>query len=384
VILFVILGQLEVGPTTVRAQWRGELVVGARAFQDAEGPGGRAGEELDLELRPRAGIEWSHGTQRLDIAPFLRVDLLGDGRSQLDLRELAWTGLWNDWVVSAGFREVFWGVTESSNVVDVINQRSPAGSLDGFEKLGQPMVGVRLDRAWGLVELMLLPWFRERQFEGRAGSLWSPLAVSDGATDYESEAGRHHVDWAVRWSHTFGDVDLAVAHLAGTSREPTLQRGASDGGHELWIPYYELTDVTGAEFQWTTGAWLWKAEAMTRTSTDGRYGAGVGGLEYAVGDFLSLFAEFALDTRGSDALTSFENDAYIGARLLFQDGQARVGFFVDTRSGNRILRASFQKRLGDRFTADLGARWHGGDSGAEPQCAPWQGSLLSFALVTYF
>jgi hypothetical protein len=380
----VVVGQVVLGADVVRGQWQGKVVVGARAFGSLGHSEDRASSELDLELRPRFGVEWGDGTHRVDVEPFLRVDLLGDGRTRFDLRDLAWTGVWDEWFAYAGIREVFWGVTESSNVVDIINQRSPVGAYDGYEKLGQPMIGVGLVQGWGVVEAALLPGFREREFVGRAGNLWSPHAVDEGSASYESEAGSGHVGWTIRWAHTIGDLDVALTHFAGTSREPRFRLGVVEAAsREVLIPHYELTDQTGAELQWTAGAWLWKVEAMTRTSAGGRYGAGVAGLEYAVADYFSLFAEYALDTRGDDAMTSFEHDAHLGAQLLQQDGRARVGIFVDTRSGNRIFRASFERRLGDRFTLDLGARWFGGDVSAEPPYAPRQESLIYMALVTY-
>lgn len=382
-IVTLALGQIAADATIVRAQWRGELVLAGRAFRGAEGSDHRDGSELDLALSPEFGVEWADASHRLEIRPFARLGLLGGGRTSVDIRDLAWIGVWNAWVVSAGIREVFWGVTESSNPVDILNQRCPTASIEGYEKLGQPMLGVGLAQEWGLVEFSLLPGFRERQFAGRAGSLWSPVAVRDEAAEYASGAGRRHVDWAVRWSHTVGDVDLALVHFAGTGREPELRPRAGDGESEAWIPFYAPTHLTGAEFQWTAGAWLWKAEAVTRTSGGGRYGAGVAGLEYTVADYLSLYAEFTLDTRGRGAMTSFESDAYLGAHLWLPDGEARVGLFVDARSGNRILRAGLRKRVSDRVTAEFGMRWFGGDFRAEPPLAPRQESVFSVALVTH-
>lgn len=378
------LGQLAADPTAGCAQWRGELTLAGRAFRGPVGSADPPGSELDFEFSPQLAVAWGDGSHRVDIRPFARVDLLGHARTRLDLRDLAWTGVWDAWIVSAGMREVFWGVTESSNPVDILNQRSPVASYEGYEKLGQPMVSLGLARAWGLLQLTLLPGFREREFAGRAGNVWSPIALDEGPAEFESGAGRRHVDWAVRWSHTIGDVDLAVTHFAGTSREPTLTPGVSEDGSEIRVPFYELTHATGVELQWTTGAWLWKAEASTRTSVAGRYAAGVAGMEYAVADYLGLSAEFALDTRGGEAMTSFENDAYVGARLWLPDGQARVGLFVDVRSGHRILRTSLRKRLSDRFTAEVGVRWFGGDPAAEPPSANRQESLLWLAISTYF
>ena len=43
-----------------------------------------------------------------------------------------------------GLRKVYWGVTESQHLVDVINQTEGVENLDGEDKLGQPMLNLAL------------------------------------------------------------------------------------------------------------------------------------------------------------------------------------------------------------------------------------------------
>ena len=52
----------------------------------------------------------------------------------------------------AGIGRVFWGVTESYHLVDVINQTDLVENVDRKDKLGQPLVNFTLVRDWGALE----------------------------------------------------------------------------------------------------------------------------------------------------------------------------------------------------------------------------------------
>ena len=76
-----------------------------------------------------------------------------------------------------GIRKEFWGVTEFQHLVDVINQTDGVEDFDGEDKLGQQMVNLSLVNDWGIVDLFLLPGFRERTYAGEEGRLRGPLVV---------------------------------------------------------------------------------------------------------------------------------------------------------------------------------------------------------------
>ena len=91
-------------------------------------------------------------------------------RTHFDIRELFGLWVFERWELGVGIRKVFWGVTESQHLVDIINQTDLVDSIDGEEKLGQPMVNVSIPHEWGTVDLFILPYFRERTFPGRDGT----------------------------------------------------------------------------------------------------------------------------------------------------------------------------------------------------------------------
>ena len=133
------------------------------------------------------------------------------------------------------------------------------------------------EKDWGLLEFFLLPYFRERTYPGIDGRLRTPLVIDTDNPLYESSAGEHHTDLALRWSHYFGDVDIGVSVFHGTGREPGLVPGANG---EALAPYYHQVTQVGLDVQYTREAWLWKLEAIGRDGLDDRFFATVAGFEY--------------------------------------------------------------------------------------------------------
>ena len=75
------------------------------------------------------------------------------------MRELYWRGVFGDLEVKAGAVKVFWGVTESQHLVDVINQADLVENIDSEDKLGQPMINLSWGKDWGTLELFVLPYY---------------------------------------------------------------------------------------------------------------------------------------------------------------------------------------------------------------------------------
>jgi len=80
------------------------------------------------------------GNQSIVITPFLRLDENDAERTHFDFREFLYQYNADNWEVRVGFGKVFWGVAESRNVVDIINQRDLVEGIISDEKLGQPPV----------------------------------------------------------------------------------------------------------------------------------------------------------------------------------------------------------------------------------------------------
>lgn len=347
--------------------WRisGMMAAEARGFADSPAYEGQSGNgQASWILSPEFDRQSVNGRQQFRIVPFLRLDNIDDERTHFDIREAYWRNLGDSWELTVGFNRVFWGVTESRHLVDVINQTDMVEDIDGEEKLGQPMIQLATDRAWGRFEAFALLGVRERTFSGADGRLRTPLPVDDDAAVYESAAGGSRIDGALRWSHYFGDWDVGAYWFHGTGREPQLN---PDPVGERLIPFYAVTQQVGVDVQYTRNAWLWKLESIAREGQGTTFGASVAGFEYTfyqVGRSaadIGLLVEYLYDGRDETAPpTIYDDDLFVGSRLAFNDAldtQLLGGVIVDRNDGSVAALLEAERRIGSRIKLELEARW---------------------------
>jgi len=343
--------------------WRGFVAAQERLFSDEPADPRQHGNNFSVSAQPELYHEWADGKQSLTFVPFARLDQGDDERTHADIRELAWGYVARDYEWTVGISKVFWGVTESQHLVDIINQTDLVEELDGEEKLGQPMVNLSLIRDWGTVGLFVLPGFRERTFAGVHGRPRIIPRVEKELTRYESSREQKHVDYAVRWSHYFGDMDIGLSWFHGTSRDPLLFP-ATDDGEIVLAPFYQIIDQAGLDVQLTKGNWLWKLEAINRDGDYAKFRAATGGFEYTFyGLFdtpadLGLVMEYLYDSRGELATTPFEDDFLTGLRFTFNDAQstdALLGAIKDKHDDSFLITLEANRRLGESWKMSLQA-----------------------------
>lgn len=322
-----------------------------------------------LALQPEVVYEWNSGNDRLTIEPFLRLDANDDHRTHADLREASWLHQSEHWDLVMGLSKVFWGVTESRHLVDIINQTDRVEDIDFEDKLGQPMVNVTLLHDWGALGLYVLPGFRERTFPDEDARLRGPLSVDVDHPSFEASADAAHVDFAGRWAHTLEEWDIGLAYFYGTSREPRfLPRGLSNGSMVL-IPRYDLIHQGSLDLQYTFDAWLWKLEALTRSGQGHQFFASVAGFEYTFFQILDsptdlgLLMEYQYDGRDDNPsiapFTFNDDDIFLGTRLTLndeQDSTLLAGTTIDLGSSATILFVEAERRLGDHWKLEIEAR----------------------------
>lgn len=261
---------------------------------------------------------WQSDNTIINIKPFARVDSHDSERTHLDFRELRLLHYWDDYEVSAGIGRVFWGVTESTHLVDVINQTDGVEGFDGEDKLGQPMLRFKAVKSFGTFESFVLPYFRERTIPSRKSRLGLPTKLADSVT-YESSQEEKHIDVALRYSHTADTVDFALSYFKGTNRDPYFQRA-----EDSIAPYYAQMNQLGLELQTVQGDWLWKLEARYRDSLSNEI-ATTAGFEYTQVGVLDTYydlgwiAEYSYDNQ-TYALN--QNDVFVGWRLAFNDADS--------------------------------------------------------------
>lgn len=316
---------------------------------------------------PEIVYDWNDGDDRLTLEAFLRYDEDDARRSHSDLRAANWLHAGQDWDLVIGLHRVFWGVIESRHLVDIVNQTDGVEDIDAEDKLGQPMINLNLDRDWGRISGFVMSGFRERSFASGSARLGGPIAVDTDRASFESGAKHAHPDLALRWFHSIGKWDIGLAHFWGTSRAPRLIATPAPGGGLALVPRYDLIHQTSADVQLTTGAWLLKLEALTRSGHGDRFAAASGGLEYTFYQLaggrtdLGLLAEYHYDGRdSSDApATFFDHDVFAGARLTLNDeadSAILIGAIVDRRDGSTLFQAEAVRRVFENWKVEIEAR----------------------------
>lgn len=203
--------------------------------------------------------KWDDGSQSLTFKPFYRFDEMDDERTHGDIRELLWHKVANGYELKAGIGKVYWGVTESNHLVDIVNQTDGVESIDGEDKLGQPMIQLMIERDWGNLDLFVLPYHRERTFAGPEGRLSAGFNYGDAI--YESTDEEKNIDVAARYYSYIDDLEYAVSVFHGNSREPVI--GVDLLANQA-LPYYPVISQLGVELQYLNEGWAWKFEGIHR------------------------------------------------------------------------------------------------------------------------
>lgn len=370
-----------------------------------------------LALRPQFRMDWDRGRHRIEGELFQRLDSGDDARSRGDVRSLYYQRTERHWELSAGLRRVYWGVTESRQLVDVINQSDFVEDLDAEEKLGQPLIAASwISRDHGSVDLFLLPYQRARTFPGPEGHPRFPFPVDAAHARYEDARGQRHLDRALRWRTRHGPLDLNLSLFDGTVREPDLlpclREGSGFAGTEegpncdiaagltppdpllpgvlidvlqrlglvpsdgeleqdfieqqtprileslVLVPDYARLRQVGLDSQLILGGWALKLEALLREQGGERSGAAVGGFEYTLPTFFMTGWEVGL-------LAEYLYDE----RRTLINARADNDLFIATRigfndvAGSQLLAGFFMDRQGNdhllqiEASRRLGADW---------------------------
>ncbi len=391
------LAVLLVSPAVMagEAAWdhSGNIELQSRFFaHDALWPG-QGSQAAQVAFAATAELRWrsAEGNQRASIIPYLRWDSADDERNLVDLQEAYWAWEGDSLELLAGVNTVFWGVTESVHLVDIVNQTDAAGDIDGEDKLGQPMINLAWQTDWGLLSAYVMPYFRERSYPGMEGRLRTPLPVDPDRAVYESASEENHVDVALRYSHYIGDVDIGLSVFSGTSREPRLIP-ADDA--PVLLPHYDQIDQFGVDLQYTRDAWLWKLEAIARNGYAETFAAAVGGFEYTfyqVGQSaadLGVLLEYQYDGRNElEPFTTSDNDIFVGARLALNDTQDTsllAGVAYDTVTGETFFNLEAERRIGDSIALELRARAFSGAGPQDLTYAVVRDDYVQILLAKYF
>jgi len=330
-------------------------------------------DNVSFSAQPQLYQKFDNGDS-IAFTSFTRVDENDESRTHSDIREFYWSTIAQTWELRMGIRKVFWGVTESQHLVDIINQTDGVENPDGEDKLGQPMVNFAyIMPDLGTVDFFVMPYFRERNFTSKNGRLWpfpQGVDLDDKNALYQSDKKQKHVDYAMRWVKTIGDWDLALSQFYGTSRDPDFQVVSASPAGVTLAPYYALIHQTGIEAQATLEDLLLKLELISRRLPNTRYTAATLGLERTyVGIMesvidMGLVAEYSFDDRSFTAdekePSIFANDLAFGTRFTFNDVEssdllALIMLDLDGRGRGVVVEGS--RRVQEKWKVNIQARY---------------------------
>ncbi len=300
--------------------------------------------------------DFNDGDQRIALTAFARVDSEDNQRSHADIRELYWWQNFDAFELYVGARKIFWGVTESVHLVDIVNQSDTLENIDTEDKLGQPMIQVVTVQDWGTLEAFILPYFREREFPGKKSRLRPGLPVLDEAL-FQDDDEQAHTDYALRWSHYVDVWDFGVSYFSGTNRSPVFVPVFNNGQVIALQPYYAQINQVGVDLQATIEAWLFKLETILVDEQGyGNYEALAGGIEYTFYTIassnadLGLIAEYQFSSADGAREPIAQNDIVLGGRWAFNDLDASEVLFLvsqDLDHSNRFYSLELSRRLND-------------------------------------
>ena len=357
----------------VRREASGRVSIESRWHPQSAAYAGQRSHASGVVVEPEFYLE-DHGGRSFHLAPFFRYDAGDPSRTHFDLRE-AYLLLYGDaanseWELRLGVDRVFWGVTESRHLVNIVNQIDLVEHPYKEPKLGQPMAHLTFSGDWGTAEVFGLTYHRGRTFPGRFGRLRFPFVVDNDTVTYESDAKQWHLDVAGRYSRSFGPLDLGLSVFDGTSRDPFLILDSDRAGEPALVPHYEQIRQFGLDAQLTAGSWLFKLEAIRRTGARNRlgveadYSASTFGGEYTFYSVsgsavdLTLLSEWNYDARRQEATNIFQNDFFLAARIAFNDVQSTeilTSILRDVDSSGQVLTLEWNRRLSDQWSLRLEA-----------------------------
>lgn len=343
-----------------------------------------------IAFRPEYTLEWNDGYESINFKGFFRFDRDNE-RTHWDIRELYYQKAQGNWELSLGLKKVYWGVAESNHLVDIINQTDAVESFDGEDKLGQPMAQFTYTTDnFGSFDFFYLPYHRKRTFAGSEGRLRFGTVIDQDDVGYESSAKEWHQDFAFRWSHYFGIVDLGLSHFYGTGREPLF---AFDNLGNV-NAFYPIIHQTGLDLQITDNSFLWKLESIYRSANAQDFFALVAGVEYTFSNIdgngldIGILGEYLYDERDELALTALQNDVFFGSRIAFndvKDTSILIGGIADLEQSSTIFSIEASRRFGETWFAEIEARVFNSIDPNELILSNFRNdSFLRFSISKYF
>jgi hypothetical protein len=332
------------------------------------------GQPLQNDYWFNGSMAWEPGllvdvTDYMDfeLTLFGRVDQHDRSRTHGDMREVYFDLSFDAWTLGFGVHQVHWGVTQSNNQVDIINQ---VDFVEDFVetniKLGQAMVtsSYTHEKA-GAFALYVMSWARPLVFPSTQGRPSLVVPVDNSTRVYESRLKQGQIDVAARWSGSQQGFDWGLSYFFGTARQPQLFAQEVATPDEHLQPVYELIHQGGLESRFIHGGWQLQVDAVVRGGQGPTFGAVTGGFGYTFYDARGSIVDFGIvteynyDGRENNTFIVFQNDLFVGFQIdVDEPGQTQIliGFYVDVEDASFYILGDASRRFDEHWEIWLGTR----------------------------
>ncbi|GLX79927.1 hypothetical protein tinsulaeT_32670 [Thalassotalea insulae] len=346
------------------------------------------GNQISISAEPE--LNWLACNQdcKIQVMPSLRLDSRDNDRNKFDLKEAYLKYSDNDLHLTLGINQVFWGVTESRHLVNIINQIDAHEDVTEESFLGQFMLQANKQLDIGEFSFIIMTGFRERALPESQGRLRSNVTTINHAR-YQSNSEQWRPELALRYSHFIGDFDLGVHYFNGINREPSILYANNE-----YTAFYSNINQLGLDLQYTDEALLLKFEGILREGQGKTFSAYVAGFEYTFYQLkdsdidVGLLIEKLKDHRDKSVYpTVFNNDIFIGSRIAlndFDNTSALIGAYVDRDKGLSTVRAEFESRISESWKLTIEGQWFIEEDPQEVVSAYKNDSFINIELSYYF
>ena len=378
-VLAIILLPARPAPADVDAQ--GELSSELRTFKPDRS---NLTEDYGFAVSSRLELGKKHGPWQEQFRAFVRLDALDHNRTIAQLEE-GFVGLKLGPVrIRVGAQLVTWTATEALHPADIINSRNFDSDIEDLEKIGEPMVEVRIRLFKGYLSALYMP-VRVPPHQPTATSRLSlaPPGVELGDALWVGRNGEitdHAFEnqGALHLSQSLGPVDVAIHLVQHNDRlEPTAGFDAMTGEVR---PVYQMVTQVGGTYSQVVGSWVLKAEGVYRkfvapdpgnpygVTPQLDHGSVALGAEYAwttdSGHAATVFAEgeamLGVNEKQRATISPFQRDLLFGYRHQLNDVKGRqvtAAFGVDLDRPDEYLGLlKYEQRVSDEWTVELALR----------------------------
>ena len=305
--------------------------------------------------------------------PYFRYDHHDKNRSLFDFKENNLTYYYNDIQVKAGISEIFWGITESKNLVDIINVKDVTDG-DQKAKLGQSLLAFsNYSEKFGSIDFYYLPFFKNSSQIGETGRLRLSKPIENYNIVYAGGAGPKVPSWALKWENSFGILDFSLQGFRGNSRESSTIAKLEDSQLKYFQGYERISQI-GSYIQVISGPIIYKLEAIKRNGQKNainireNFFSYTLGLEYLINNLfenkwdITSFIEYHNDNRNNDSTDIFQNDLFLATKLNFNNIKGTEFFTsitLDIDGGGNTSSLELSSRVTDntRVTGSYNSYW---------------------------